>query len=80
MDSGKVPIVSDFQDIIKQAQTDAEEEEEELRKTTTIFTKLVPDAFLPQNFYEKDAGYDLSALGKVIIHPNSVIEYTLVFL
>ena len=70
MDSGKVPIVSDFQDIIKHTQADAQEEEEELKKTTIIFTKLVPDAFLPRKFYEKDAGYDLSALDKVIIHPK----------
>ena len=70
MESGKVPVVSDFQDILKRAQADAEEEEEELRKTSIIFTKLVPDAFIPKKFYENDAGYDLSALDKVIIHPK----------
>ena len=28
----------------------------------------MPDAFLPRKFYEKDAGFNLSALDKVIIY------------
>ena len=66
MDSKKV---TDFQDIVKQAQAD-DEEEKELRRNTVIFAKLAPDAFIPRKFYKKDAGFDLSPLNKDIIYPK----------
>ena len=70
MAAGKLPVVTDFQDIIRQAQADAEQEEEELRRNTAIFVKTVPEALVPQKFYEKDAGFDLAALKKTVIHPR----------